>query len=45
MFGKVDGLKTVVLPQKKGPNGENLPLGFGFVVYHNRQQALKALNK
>lgn len=45
MFGKVDGLKTVVLPQKKGPNGENLPLGFGFVVYENRQQALKALNK
>ena len=45
MFGKVEGLKTVVLPQKKGPNGENLPLGFGFVVYENRQQALKALNK
>ena len=45
MFGKVEGLKTVVLPKKKGPTGESLPLGFGFVVYENRQQALKALNK
>lgn len=45
MFGKVDGLKTVVLPKKKGPAGESLPMGFGFVVYENRQQALKALNK
>lgn len=45
MFGKVEGLKTVVLPKKKGPAGENLPMGFGFVVYENRQQALKALNR
>lgn len=45
MFGKVDGLKTVVIPKKKGPGGEVLPMGFGFVVYENRQQALKALNR
>lgn len=45
MFGKVDGLKTVVIPKKKGPGGENLPMGFGFVVYEDRQQALKALNR
>lgn len=45
MFGKVDGLKTVVIPKKKGPGGEALPMGFGFVVYENRQQALKALNR
>lgn len=45
LFGKVEGLKSVTLPKKKGPNGELLPMGFGFVVYENRQQALKALNR
>lgn len=45
MFGKVEGLKSVTIPKKKGPNGELLPMGFGFVVYENRQQALKALNR
>ena len=45
MFSKVDGMKTVVLPKKKSPTGENVPMGFGFVVYENRQQALKALNR
>lgn len=44
-FGQVDGLKVVTLPKKKGPNGESLPMGFGFVVYETRQQALKALNR
>ena len=45
LFGKVEGLKSVTLPKKKGPNGELLPMGFGFVVYEIRQQALKALNR
>ena len=45
LFGKVEGLKSVTIPKKKGPNGELLPMGFGFVVYENRQQALKALNR
>lgn len=45
LFGQVDGLKAVTIPKKKGPNGELLPMGFGFVVYGTRQQALKALNR
>ena len=44
-FGQVDGLRVVTIPKKKGPNGELLPMGFGFVVYETRQQALKALNR
>lgn len=45
LFGQVEGLKAVTLPKKKGPDGELLPMGFGFVVYETRQQALKALNR
>ena len=29
LVGKVEGLKSVTIPKKKGPNGELLPMGFG----------------
>ena len=45
LFGQVEGLRAVTLPKKKNSKGELLPLGFGFVVYATRQQALKALNR
>ena len=45
LFGKVEGLKSVTLPKKTGPNGELFPMGFGFVVYENRKQEIKAQNR
>ena len=45
LFGRVEGLKSVTIPKKKTPAGELLPIGFGFVVYETREQALRALNR
>ncbi|KAK8795638.1 hypothetical protein WA158_000295 [Blastocystis sp. Blastoise] len=45
VFGQVDGLISVTIARRPNPAGGTLSMGFGFVTYNTRDQALKALNK